>query len=238
MKKEDIKVYFFVFKVMVMAWIFVTSLYIVCDRSYNFVASKFNVSKQQQVVTVTDDQFGEKEEREIENQLKKTEATVLNALDKVDEVKSQNYWSKSAAQINNKKKDDKIEIQKIHVEEPIVITPHVKKKKDNSVNILGTKPSNEVQAEPQFVSAKVLQKIRPKYTREAIEDEIEGKVILMVSIDENGIVADVKLIKGLGYGLDELAIEAVKLWRFHPATLDGKKVADQTRITMDFFLEN
>jgi protein TonB len=93
------------------------------------------------------------------------------------------------------------------------------------------------QKEPQFTPAKIATKIRPKYTAEAIQDEIEGKVILMVNIDSKGYVTDVKLLKGLGYGLDELAIEAVKLWRFYPATLDGEKVSDSTRITVDFMLE-
>lgn len=116
------------------------------------------------------------------------------------------------------------------------------KKAVNPVSEKPTAPTaektTEGQAQPQFIPAKVLKKIRPKYTPEAIEDDIQGKVILMVNIDESGMVTEVKLVKGLGYGLDELAIEAVKLWRFYPATLDGKKVADHTRITVDFTIED
>jgi TonB family protein len=44
-------------------------------------------------------------------------------------------------------------------------------------------------------------------------------------IDDKGQVRGLRVREGLGYGLDEQALEAVKQWRFRPATRDGKPVA-------------
>lgn len=50
------------------------------------------------------------------------------------------------------------------------------------------------------------------YTNEAIDEKIEGKVFVSFKIDRKGkiIKESVKVVKGLGYGLDEIAIDAVK----------------------------
>jgi protein TonB len=63
-----------------------------------------------------------------------------------------------------------------------------------------------------------------KYTAEALRAAIEGTVILDVIVSETGRVRDVRVVSGLGQGLTEAAIAAIKGCRFSPGEKDGKPV--------------
>jgi protein TonB len=63
-----------------------------------------------------------------------------------------------------------------------------------------------------------------KYTPEAIRAAIEGTVILDVIVSETGHVRDVRVVSGLGHGLTEAAVAAVKSCRFSPGEKDGRAV--------------
>ena len=63
-----------------------------------------------------------------------------------------------------------------------------------------------------------------------------GVVILETVIDEQGNVTDAKVLKGLPMGLDRQAVEAVKTWKFKPATRDGRPVPVYYTVTMSFQL--
>lgn len=77
----------------------------------------------------------------------------------------------------------------------------------------------------------------PTYTAEAKEGKIEGLILLEAIIRKDGTVAEVKVLRGLGYGLDESAINTVKnRWKFSPATLDGEPVAVRANIEISFRL--
>jgi TonB family protein len=76
----------------------------------------------------------------------------------------------------------------------------------------------------------------PEYTAEAKKKKIEGSVTLLIVVDKKGEVADAKVIKGLGYGLDENAVVAVREWRYKPAEKDGEPVAVKMEVSVDFFL--
>ena len=66
-------------------------------------------------------------------------------------------------------------------------------------------------------SPRLIRTGRPTYTDSALLARIEGSVLLDVQILSNGAVGgDIRLVRGLGFGLDEKAIEAVKGWIFSP----------------------
>jgi TonB family protein len=66
---------------------------------------------------------------------------------------------------------------------------------------------------------------------------IEGRVFIMAFIDETGNVADAKVIKGVGHGLDEAALEAVKQAKFIPGKQKGEPKKVQIAIPIVFKLQ-
>jgi protein TonB len=76
----------------------------------------------------------------------------------------------------------------------------------------------------------------PKYTTQARQAEIEGVVRVEVTVDETGKVIAARVLSGLGYGLDEAAIEAAKATTFEPATHCGKPVVGTKIIPFRFSL--
>lgn len=78
----------------------------------------------------------------------------------------------------------------------------------------------------------------PFYTDEARKKKIEGTVTVSIVVDKDGDVVDAKIVKGLGYGLDENAIAAVKEWKYKPAEKDGIPVAVRMNVDVDFYLRD
>jgi TonB family protein len=74
----------------------------------------------------------------------------------------------------------------------------------------------------------------PEYSAEALDLNYEGFCVLSVVVDPNGRPRDIKVVQELGHGLDEKAVEAVKEWKFEPAMKDGKPVAVQTYVQVQF----
>ena len=64
----------------------------------------------------------------------------------------------------------------------------------------------------------------------ALPPGTRGDVILMATIGTDGKISDLKLMSGLGYGVDEAVIATVEQWVFHPALLDGHPVASQQEL--------
>jgi len=77
----------------------------------------------------------------------------------------------------------------------------------------------------------------PQYTEIARNARIQGVVIVEAIIDKDGSVSNVKVLKGLPMGLDQAAVDAVRVWRFQPATLNGKPVAVIYNLTINFQLQ-
>ncbi|HYL38569.1 MAG TPA: energy transducer TonB [Bryobacteraceae bacterium] len=82
----------------------------------------------------------------------------------------------------------------------------------------------------------VLFKVEPEYSEEARKAKFQGTVVLFVVVDEHGNPRDLKVIRPLGLGLDQKAIEAVEKWRFSPGKKDGKPVPVQATIEVNFRL--
>jgi periplasmic protein TonB len=76
----------------------------------------------------------------------------------------------------------------------------------------------------------------PDYTEEARRAKTQGTCVLWLIVDQQGQPRDIRLVRGLGYGLDARAIEAVKQWRFQPAMKDGQPVNVQISVEVAFHL--
>ncbi len=76
----------------------------------------------------------------------------------------------------------------------------------------------------------------PQYTEAAREAKIAGTVLLFVVIGADGLVHDVKVQRSLEPSLDQKAVDAVRTWRFEPATRDGRPVPVQVTIEVNFRL--
>jgi periplasmic protein TonB len=76
----------------------------------------------------------------------------------------------------------------------------------------------------------------PEYSEEARKAKYQGVVVLWLVVGPDGRPRDMRVQRGLGMGLDEKAVEAVKQWKFEPATKDGKPVAVQINVEVNFRL--
>src|SRR5262245_19197327 len=72
----------------------------------------------------------------------------------------------------------------------------------------------------------------PEYTDEARHEKLQGSVTLRVLVTKDGRAGQVRMVKGLGLGLDERAVAAVKTWRFQPAR-DANKNAIAEWVTVE-----
>lgn len=82
----------------------------------------------------------------------------------------------------------------------------------------------------------VLYKIDPEYSEEARKAKYSGTVVLYIEVDQTGHARNLRVVKGIGLGLDEKAIEAVNKWRFKPGLKDGKPVVVAAHIEVNFRL--
>jgi TonB family protein len=83
-------------------------------------------------------------------------------------------------------------------------------------------PSRVVAVAPKITPAEILSKPVPVYTEEARTKRIEGEVLLEVVLEASGKVQVLRVVRGLGHGLDEAAVRAAEQIRFKPALKDGQ----------------
>lgn len=75
----------------------------------------------------------------------------------------------------------------------------------------------------------------PPYTQEARDAKVEGIILLQGIIRKNGRITDLKVLRGLGSGLDQSAINKItNEWRFEPGTLEGQPVDVEANIEVSF----
>lgn len=82
----------------------------------------------------------------------------------------------------------------------------------------------------------LIYKIEPEYSEEARKAKHQGTVVLYIVVDEKGMPQNLRVIRPIGLGLDEKAIEAVQKWRFKPGLKDGRPVAVAATIEVNFRL--
>lgn len=82
----------------------------------------------------------------------------------------------------------------------------------------------------------ILHEVKPDYTEEGRRRHLEGDVVLEIIVKRDGSVGNVKLLQGLGAGLDQRAVDAVRQWRFSPAKRYGVPVDVIVEVAMEFKL--
>jgi periplasmic protein TonB len=83
---------------------------------------------------------------------------------------------------------------------------------------------------------KLLKEFKPVYTEDARLRHLEGEVVMEIVVRRDGSVGDLRIIRGLGGGLNERAMEAVRQWRFSPARRQASPVDVIVEVSVDFKL--
>ena len=82
----------------------------------------------------------------------------------------------------------------------------------------------------------ILREVKPDYTEEGRRRGIEGDVVMEIVVRRDGSVGDVRVLQGLGAGLDQRAADAVRQWRFSPAHRLGVPVDVIVEVAVEFKL--
>jgi protein TonB len=80
----------------------------------------------------------------------------------------------------------------------------------------------------------VIAQVDPEFSEEARKQKFSGNVLVDLIVDEQGNPTHVRVARGVGLGLDEKAVDAVRQYRFKPATRDGKPVKVELSIEVRF----
>jgi TonB family protein len=83
----------------------------------------------------------------------------------------------------------------------------------------------------------LIRRTEPEYSEAARAAKFQGAVTLKAVVDTEGTPQDISVVRSLGMGLDEKAIDCVKNWKFRPATKDGSPVAMWVTIEVNFRLQ-
>jgi protein TonB len=87
------------------------------------------------------------------------------------------------------------------------------------------------------VSAPILlYQVDPEFSEEARRSKTAGNVLVNLWVDETGNPSHVHVIRGIGMGLDEKAVAAVKLYKFKPAMENGRPVTVELNIDVTFHI--
>ena len=82
----------------------------------------------------------------------------------------------------------------------------------------------------------LLQEVKPSYTDEGRRRGVQGDVVMEAVVRADGSVGSLRVIRGLGAGLDQRAIDAVRQWRFSPARRYGTPVDVLVEVAVEFRL--
>lgn len=82
----------------------------------------------------------------------------------------------------------------------------------------------------------LLREVKPSYTDQGRRQGVEGDVVLEIVVRRDGSVGDVKVLRRLGAGLDQKAIDAVRQWRFSPARRLGAPIDVVVEVAVEFKL--
>ena len=77
---------------------------------------------------------------------------------------------------------------------------------------------------------------RPPVADRSLLPALNQDVVVDVKVSATGDVLEATMVKGLGNALDQVVMETVKTWRFHPATVNGNPVATEAELIIPFNL--
>jgi TonB family protein len=97
--------------------------------------------------------------------------------------------------------------------------------------------SDAKKIEGQVKRPEIISQTPPVYTDEARMANTRGTVIVEAIIDEEGCIGATRSLQGLGHGLTESALRAVRTWVFRPATLEDKPVKVYYVLTVNFQIQ-
>ena len=80
----------------------------------------------------------------------------------------------------------------------------------------------------------VLYQPEPEFSEEARKAKVAGNVLVYLQVDENGRPQHVRVLRGIGLGLDEKAVEAVRQYKFKPAMKNGRPVPVEMNVEVNF----
>ena len=83
---------------------------------------------------------------------------------------------------------------------------------------------------------RVIHRVDPEYTDEALDAKLQGTVVLSMVVSIDGAPGEIKVVRGLGKGLDEKAIECLRQWRFAPALEHGDPIPMKVTFEMNLRL--
>lgn len=108
-----------------------------------------------------------------------------------------------------------------------------------AISSQSAQPGDRTSAKPASAITSPIPTSTPeaKYSLEARKKKIEGVVLVSIIVDASGSPQNPRILKPLGYGLDEAAIDAVKSYRFKPAMKDGHPVPVMMTIQVNFRLK-
>ena len=82
----------------------------------------------------------------------------------------------------------------------------------------------------------LISKVEPQYSEEARLAKYQGTVVVSVTVASDGTAQNMRVIRGLGLGLDDEALKAIGQWRFKPGAQDGQAVPVMATIEVNFRL--
>jgi TonB family protein len=110
--------------------------------------------------------------------------------------------------------------------------------RQNSAVAAAQDPDTEVHRPGgNVVAPKLIREVKPQYTARAMQDKIEGEVLMECIVKADGTVGEQKIVKSLDPDLDQAALDAAAQWLFEPGTRNGKPVNVLVTITIAFRLK-
>jgi TonB family protein len=105
---------------------------------------------------------------------------------------------------------------------------------NSNVTALAVQSRPAAPSAAKITPAEILSKPTPVYTEEARSQRVEGEVLLEVVLQASGRLRVLRVVRGLGHGLDDAAVRAAQRIRFKPAIRDGQP-SDSTAVVHIIF---